>query len=85
MIYWPLIESSLGIVGACLPLYRPLADIHFIQSTVRCIKYIFSHKDIERFSLNSQPSRSLGLGIEDVAEKKENSSDDGSLRACDNS
>ncbi|KAL6721772.1 hypothetical protein ACLMJK_000877 [Lecanora helva] len=23
-VYWPLIESSLGIVGACLPLLRPL-------------------------------------------------------------
>lgn len=23
-IYWPMIESSLGIVGACLPLLRPL-------------------------------------------------------------
>jgi len=24
LIYWPMIESSLGIVGACLPLLRPL-------------------------------------------------------------
>ncbi len=23
-VYWPMVESSLGIVGACLPLMRPL-------------------------------------------------------------
>ena len=23
-LYWPMIESSLGIVGACLPLMRPI-------------------------------------------------------------
>ena len=23
-IYWPMVESSLGIVGACLPLLRPI-------------------------------------------------------------
>lgn len=23
-VYWPMVESSLGIVGACLPLFRPL-------------------------------------------------------------
>ncbi|KAL8832109.1 MAG: hypothetical protein Q9191_000466 [Dirinaria sp. TL-2023a] len=24
MVYWPMVESSLGIIGACLPLMRPL-------------------------------------------------------------
>lgn len=24
MVYWAMIESSLGIVGACLPMFRPL-------------------------------------------------------------
>ncbi|KAI4241318.1 MAG: hypothetical protein L6R40_004624 [Gallowayella cf. fulva] len=24
LVYWPLVESSLGIIGACLPLMRPL-------------------------------------------------------------
>lgn len=24
LVYWPMIESSVGIVGACLPLLRPL-------------------------------------------------------------
>lgn len=23
-VYWPMVESSLGIVGACLPLLRPI-------------------------------------------------------------
>lgn len=24
LVYWPMVESSLGIVGACLPMLRPL-------------------------------------------------------------
>ena len=24
MVYWPMIESGVGIIGACLPLMRPL-------------------------------------------------------------
>ncbi|KAL8718116.1 MAG: hypothetical protein Q9225_004708, partial [Loekoesia sp. 1 TL-2023] len=24
LVYWPMVESSLGIIGACLPLLRPL-------------------------------------------------------------
>lgn len=23
-VYWPMVESSLGVVGACLPLLRPI-------------------------------------------------------------
>lgn len=32
-LYWPLVESSLGIVGACLPLYRPIiSEIYPVRS-----------------------------------------------------
>ena len=32
-IYWPMVESSLGIVGACLPLLKPVvSDFPVIQS-----------------------------------------------------
>lgn len=24
IVYWPMVESSFGIVGACLPTFRPL-------------------------------------------------------------
>ncbi|MCJ1277743.1 hypothetical protein MMC21_005557 [Puttea exsequens] len=27
-VYWPMIESSLGITGACLPLLKPILDSH---------------------------------------------------------
>lgn len=32
-VYWPLIESALGVVGACLPLIKPVFDdcMPFIQ------------------------------------------------------
>ena len=32
-LYWPMVESSLGIVGACLPLLRPL----FINTSPKTI------------------------------------------------
>jgi len=25
-VYWPMVESSLGIVGACLPLLKPIVS-----------------------------------------------------------
>ena len=32
-LYWPMVESSLGIVGACLPLLRPIiSEIYPVRS-----------------------------------------------------
>ena len=42
-IYWPMIESSLGIVGACLPLLRPVvSEIASLES----LRSIFSSSSI---------------------------------------
>ncbi|CAF9939787.1 MAG: hypothetical protein ALECFALPRED_008288 [Alectoria fallacina] len=38
-LYWPMVESSLGIVGACLPLFRPVISK---LSPVRSIREIIS-------------------------------------------
>lgn len=38
-LYWPMVESSLGIVGACLPLFRPIISE---LSPVRSIREIIS-------------------------------------------
>ncbi|KAI0183597.1 hypothetical protein EV127DRAFT_474986 [Xylaria flabelliformis] len=31
IVYWPLIESALGITAACLPMLRPIAQIQYIK------------------------------------------------------
>ena len=39
-VYWPMVESSLGVVGACLPIIRPIfTDTSFrkIPSSLRAI------------------------------------------------
>lgn len=38
-LYWPLIESSLGIVGACLPLMRPLFTGAASKGFVRKLRF----------------------------------------------
>lgn len=37
-IYWPMVESSLGIVGACLPLLRPLVSNTMTSGFMRSMK-----------------------------------------------
>lgn len=81
MIYWPFIESSLGIVGACLPLYRPLADTYFIKSVLRRMKSTFSQRDFEPVSQDSQHSSLPGSDTEGAAHKKSGSGGDAWLRA----
>ena len=40
-IYWPMIESSLGIVGACLPLMRPIIQKMSPQDVFRSFRRVF--------------------------------------------
>ena len=40
-LYWPLIESSLGIVGACLPLMRPVIQKISPQDVFRSLRSMF--------------------------------------------
>lgn len=37
-IYWPMVESSLGIVGACLPLIRPLVSNSMTSGFMRSMR-----------------------------------------------
>lgn len=41
-VYWPMIESSLGIVGACLPLLRPILTDTRIKSIFSSLCTILS-------------------------------------------
>lgn len=41
-IYWTMIESSLSIISACLPILRPLFHGHSPESIVRSVRSILS-------------------------------------------
>ena len=40
-LYWPMIESSLGIVGACLPLMRPILQKTSPHDVFRSFRSMF--------------------------------------------
>ena len=40
-LYWPMIESSLGILGACLPLMRPILQKISPQVVFRSLRSMF--------------------------------------------
>ena len=44
-VYWPMIESSLGIIGACLPLMRPLIAGAASHGFMRNLRTIETHSD----------------------------------------
>lgn len=37
-LYWPMVESSLGIVSACLPLMRSVFTKHSPESAIRNLR-----------------------------------------------
>ena len=44
-IYWPMVESSLGIIGACLPLMRPLVAGAASPGFMRKLRTVHSDTD----------------------------------------
>ena len=69
-VYWPMIESSLGIVGACLPLLRPLFTGATSKGFVRKLRNV----NFPTLTYHD-PKSSKGSGTTAVAssEKSENS------------
>ena len=61
-VYWPMVESSLGIVGACLPLLRP------IVTDTRAKKIFSSLRTMLLLSSSSRPSsrRTESSSLEDA-------------------
>lgn len=41
-VYWPMVESSLGIVGACLPLLRPILTDTRAKSILSSLRTMLS-------------------------------------------
>ncbi|MCJ1240292.1 hypothetical protein MMC14_008292 [Varicellaria rhodocarpa] len=50
IVYWPLIEASLGVVAACLPTLRPIVQHWSMEELVGSIRSTFSR---ERLTLKS--------------------------------
>ncbi|KAM0802748.1 hypothetical protein BDR22DRAFT_970990 [Usnea florida] len=55
-VYWPMVESSLGIVGACLPLFRPIISGSF---PVRSIRELISFPTMS-FKSSKNPMKDFG-------------------------
>lgn len=61
-IYWPMIESSLGIVGACLPLLRPiLSEIASFESLRSIFSPSVSTRGSSREGFNSAKALEAGV------------------------
>lgn len=47
-VYWPMVESSLGIVGACLPLLRPLFTDMSVRKFPSSLRAMLSLSSLRR-------------------------------------
>lgn len=56
LVYWAMVESSLGIVGACLPLLRPLFVGASSTGFMRSLKSV----KIASIDLNEDALKQLG-------------------------
>lgn len=75
-LYWPMVESSLGIVGACLPLFRPIISE---LPPVRSIREIISFPSISITS--SKKSLKDARKLEDGDTSSSAMSSEGSIYA----
>lgn len=53
-IYWPMVESSLGIVGACLPLLRPIFTDTRAKNLSSSLRAIMSRPSVRSGSANTE-------------------------------
>ncbi|CAD6582042.1 MAG: hypothetical protein ASARMPRED_000769 [Alectoria sarmentosa] len=71
-LYWPMVESSLGIVGACLPLFRPVISE---LSPVRSIREIISFPSMSITSSKKTLTDARKLGDGDSSSSAVSSAD----------
>ncbi len=75
-VYWPMVESSLGIVGACLPLMRPIFTGASSKGFMRKLRMV----NIPSDSIYQDPESSKGTGTT-AAETYTSSSKHDSMKA----
>jgi len=66
--YWPIIESSLGIIGACLPMLRPIGHVYSLRNM-----YLVSSRALSKISRISGSSKGSSRGSKKSHSSKENS------------
>lgn len=52
-VYWPVVESSLGIVGACLPLLRPVFTDMSAKSILSSVRALISRSSLRTTSADA--------------------------------
>lgn len=52
-VYWPMVESSLGIVGACLPLLRPIFTDTSAKSIFSSVRALISRSSLRTDSADA--------------------------------
>lgn len=67
-IYWPMVESSLGIVGACLPLLRPIFTDTRAKNLSSSLRAIMSRPSVRSGSANTETKEFVkfdagGMGV----------------------
>lgn len=71
--YWPIIESALGILGACLPLLLPIAQMYPFKRIYDISSKAFSSfTKLSRSRDTSSTGISAGKGISRDEEKSVN-------------
>ena len=53
-VYWPMVESSLGIVGACLPLLRPIFTDKPAKNIFSSLRAMMSRSSLRSDSANTE-------------------------------
>ncbi|KAF2846521.1 hypothetical protein T440DRAFT_510834 [Plenodomus tracheiphilus IPT5] len=66
--YWPIIEASLGIVGACLPLLRPIGHVYTFRNL-----YLVSSRALSKVSRISGSSKGSSRESNESHSSKPNS------------
>ncbi len=57
-VYWPMVESSLGIIGACLPQMRPLFASAAFQPLLGNLEALYSSTRKQIGSASARATRS---------------------------
>ncbi|CAF9930843.1 hypothetical protein IMSHALPRED_008293 [Imshaugia aleurites] len=88
-LYWPMVESSLGVVGACLPSMRPIFrdfSLDNLARSIRSIRHLISSSKIRSLvSASSIRSRTSSNSVEKGDEASSSSSTRGLCRKCSES
>lgn len=66
--YWPIIESALGLIGACLPLLRPIGHVYSLRNI-----YLVSSRALSRISWVNGSSKGSSRSLNRSHSSKEGS------------